>query len=124
MHRITFGAADIENRLAVLSAADLDRIAFGIIQVDSNGSVLVFNTAESSITGHESTAVIGRNFFTEVAPCTDVAGFRGRFDAGVRAGNLNVLFEWHLGQGTTPIVQVHMKKAASDGVFWIFTKRL
>ena len=124
MHRITFGAADIENRLAGLSAEELDKIAFGIVQVDRNGTILAFNAVESSITGHDRVAVIGKNFFTDVASCTDVTGFRGKFDTGVRAGDLNVVFEWHLGEDTAPIVQVHMKKAARDGVFWIFTKRL
>lgn len=124
MHRITFGAADIEQRLAGLALADFDKMTFGVVQVSGDGTILVFNAVEGGITGHDPAAVIGRNFFTDVAPCTDVAGFRGKFDAGVRDGNLNVVVEWHMGDSRAPIVQVHMKKAARDGVFWIFTKRL
>jgi len=125
MDMITFGATDIENSLATLGDTDLDKLAFGAVQLDSDGNVVAYNAAEGEITGRDPKEVIGKNFFTEVAPCTNQKGFRDRFDQGVAAGSLNSLFEWTFDYNMTPTkVQVHMKKAASGDRYWVFVKRL
>lgn len=121
---VTFASTDTANAFAKLTEAQLDNISFGIIQVDAEGTILMFNDAEAGMTGRQKKAAIGRNFFTDVAICTDVPDFRGRFDAGVRSGMLDVVFEFHLGGDTMPRVQVHMVKAARGERYWICTKRL
>jgi len=124
MEIVQFGAADIENVFARMTPQELDTLSFGVIQIDELGQILLYNATEGEIAGFDAKAAIGKNFFTEVAPCTDQPGFRGRFDAGVRAGNLNVVFEWHLVSNYAPTVQVHMKQAVCGKKFWVFTKRL
>ncbi len=124
MQFLTFGADDTANAFAHLSDAELDRLSFGVIQIDASGTILMFNDAEAGITGQAKRAAVGKNFFTEVAICTNESGFRGRFDAGVKAGALNVLFEWHLAGEAMPRVLVHMTKAARGDRYWICTKRL
>lgn len=40
-------------------------------------------------------------------------------------GDLNAMFEYVFDYNMTPTkVKIHMKKAISDGTFWIFVKRL
>jgi photoactive yellow protein len=124
MQIISFGADHIANAFATLSEAELDTISFGVIQVDATGRILIYNQAEANIAGCPRKAAIGKNFFTDVAICTNESGFRGKFDAGVKAGNLDVLFEWRLAGDEMPMVHVHMKKAARGDQYWIFTKRL
>ena len=69
--------------------------------------------------------MIGKNFFRDVAPCTNSPTFKGVFDQGVRADNLNTMFEYVFDYNMSPTkVKIHMKKAISDGSFWIFVKRL
>lgn len=75
-----------------LSAADLDRLPFGAIQLDRDGTILRFNEYEANLSNRRAPETIGRNFFTEVAPCTDVREFHGRFREGLRIGHLQVGF--------------------------------
>jgi photoactive yellow protein len=124
MQFFTFGADDTANAFARLSEQELDSISFGVIQVDETGRILIFNAAESSIAGIARKAAVGKNFFTEVAICTNESGFRGRFEAGVKAGTLDILFEWHLAGENMPRVVVHITKAARGNRYWICTKRL
>ena len=122
---IAFGKDDIDNSLTKMSGKQIDELAFGAIQLDASGKILRYNEAEAQITGRQASAVIGTNFFRDVAPCTNTARFKGVFDAGVRASNLNTMFEYVFDYKMTPTkVKIHMKKAISDGSFWIFVKRL
>ncbi|HQT80258.1 MAG TPA: photoactive yellow protein [Rhodopila sp.] len=124
MQVIFFGSEDVDNLLANMTSGELDRIPFGVIKVDEPGRIVIFNTAEGSITGVDPATAIGKNFFTDIAPCANTPTFRGRFDSGVREGALNVLFEWRLATQSRPLVQVHMKQAREPDRYWIFTKRL
>lgn len=122
---VGFGRDDFDNVLSKLTAKEVDQLAFGAVQLDAKGTILQYNAAEASITGRDAKAVIGRNFFRDVAPCTGTPAFKGVFDAGVREGNLNTMFEYVFDYNMSPTkVKIHMKKAISDGTFWIFVKRL
>lgn len=122
---IAFGKDDIDNSLSKMSGQQIDELAFGAIQLDGQGKILRYNVAEAEITGRQASAVIGTNFFRDVAPCTNTARFKGVFDAGVRSESLNTMFEYVFDYKMTPTkVKIHMKKAISDGTFWIFVKRL
>jgi photoactive yellow protein len=125
LETVAFGKDDVENVLARMSDAQLDQLSFGAVQVDAKGTILKYNTTEGDITGRDPKAVVGKNFFTEIAPCTNRREFKGIFDAGVKQDNLNTLFEYVFDyQMTSMKVKVHMKRAISDGSYWIFVKRL
>ena len=125
MQIVSFGRDDVDNVLARMSARELDQLAFGAIQLDAQGRILAYNATEAGITGRSAQDVIGKNFFRDVAPCTDTPQFRGTFDAGVRAGNLNTMFEYVFDYKMTPTrVKIHMKKAIIGDSYWIFVKRL
>lgn len=125
MSMIAFGKDDIENSLAGLNDKQINELAFGAVQVDGSGKILAYNEAEAGITGRKSAEVIGKNFFKEVAPCTATAKFKGVFDAGVKAGDLNAMFEYVFDYKMTPTkVKIHMKKAIVSDSYWIFVKRL
>jgi photoactive yellow protein len=122
---VAFGKADIENVLARMNEGDLNRLAFGAVEVDRTGKVLKYNATEGAITGRDPKAMIGKNFFTDIAPCTNRPQFKGVFDKGVREDNLNTLFEYvfdHQMKATR--VKVHMKRAINGGSYWIFVKRV
>lgn len=122
---VGFGKDDIENVMSKMSPADVDQLAFGAVQLDAQGGILRYNAAEASITGRDAKDVIGKNFFRDVAPCTNSPTFKGVFDKGVRENNLNTMFEYVFDYKMAPTkVKIHMKKAISDGSFWIFVKRL
>lgn len=68
-------------RLGRISASELDGLPFGAILLDATGRVLAYNDTESRMARLPVEAVLGRDFFHEVAPCTRVKDFEGRFRA-------------------------------------------
>lgn len=64
-----------------LSEAQLGAMPFGVIELDPDGVVLIYNKAEEALSGMASSQVVGKNFFRDVAPCTSVKQFEGRFRA-------------------------------------------
>lgn len=125
MEVVSFGSDNIENKLANMGDGDLDGLAFGAIQLDSEGKILQYNSAEGDITGRDPKSVIGKNFFKEVAPCTDSPEFEGRFREGVKNGDLNTMFEYTFDYKMAATkVKVHMKKALTGDSYWIFVKRV
>jgi photoactive yellow protein len=121
---LDFGANDIDNRLAKMTSAEIDQLAFGAIQLDPIGTILQYNETEGAITGRSPSQVIGKNFFTEVAPCTNTPVFKGAFDKVVKERGY-VMLEYTFDYQMAPTkVKVHMKPALVGGNFWILVKRL
>ena len=112
-------------RVEKLSARELDELPFGAIQLDADGKILSFNAHEAKLTGRDPALVIGRNFFTEVAPCTRRPEFYGRFQDGVARGALSVVFDYVFDYRMNPTrVRVHMKKAIAGDTYWVLVKRM
>ncbi len=78
--------------LVNLSAEELDRQPYGVIRLDRAGTVLTFNRYEEKLSRKKRDDVLWKNFFNEVAPCTKVREFYGRFLEGVKARRMNVTF--------------------------------
>lgn len=125
MNTVAFGKSDVENVLAKMDDAQLNKLAFGAVEVDASGRIIKYNAVEGAITGRDPKTVVGKNFFTEVAPCTNRPQFKGVFDAGVRSNDLNTLFEYVFDHQMKPTkVRIHMKRAISGSTYWIFVKRI
>ncbi|MCM2254640.1 MAG: PAS domain-containing protein [Vicinamibacteria bacterium] len=65
--------------LSRLTAAEIDALPFGFIGLDREGQIRKYNRYEADLARTDPTRVLGRNFFKEVAPCTQVQEFEGRF---------------------------------------------
>jgi len=122
---ITIDTQDIDNVLSRMNPQEIDKLAFGAVQLDAKGKILVYNAAEGDITGRKPQDVIGKNFFTEVAPCTATPAFQGVFTEGVKSGKLAAIFDYVFNYNMQPTqVRVNMKKALVGDTYWIFVKRL
>lgn len=111
--------------LAGMNPEEFNSLAFGAIELDEKGTILRYNEAEGAITGRDPKEVIGKNFFMEVAPCTDSPEFRGRFRDGVNSGDLNITFEYLFTFQMRPTkVSVRMKQSLTGDSYWVFVKRL
>lgn len=77
-----------------LSEIDFDALPFGAIKLDNEGRILKYNLYESKLAERDRKEVVGRNFFTEVAPCTNVQEFAGRYRQGMATGELNTTFPY------------------------------
>ena len=106
-----------------LSAADLDRLPFGTIQLDREGTVLSYNRAEAELTGRDPRRVVGRNFFEQVAPCTNVREFAGRFREGVAKGELHAVFPYRFDFEMAPRdVTVTLFYSQTTSTAWVFVR--
>ena len=82
-------------KIGQMGEHELNRLPFGAIRLDPEGNIRSFNEHEAKLTGRDPGKVIGKNFFTEVAPCTNVQEFAGRYKEGVGKGSLHVIFPYH-----------------------------
>jgi photoactive yellow protein len=110
-------------RIEDLAADDFNALPFGAIKLDIDGVVLQYNAYEARLAGRDPGKVIGRNFFTEVAPCTNVQEFAGRFRSGVEAGSLNVTFPYRFMFPDRYVdVEITMMLAPGATGAWVFVK--
>lgn len=118
-------AIDIHDprRLDHLTEAELDHLPVGTIRVDAEGRILFYSRAQSVLSQREVETVLGRNFFSEVAPCTVVPEFYGRFRRGVLTGHLETTFEFIFDFQMAPVrVRITMRAAERAGEFWIIVQ--
>lgn len=102
---------------------ELDALPFGAIRLDKDGKILSYNMTESKLTGRDPKRVIGRNFFTEVAPCTNVQGFAGRFRDGVAKGEMHVIFPYRFDFQMAPRdVSVTLFYSKQTDSAWVFVR--
>ncbi len=98
-----------------------DALPFGAIKLSPDGTIERYNAMEATISGRKSEDVIGKNFFTEVAPCTNVQEFAGRFREGVETGSLNAVFPYHFDFRMKPTdVWIRLHYSTTTGAAWVF----
>jgi photoactive yellow protein len=110
-------------RIENLAEEEFDALPFGAVKLDADGRVVQYNAYEAKLAKRDPRLVIGRNFFTEVAPCTNVQEFAGRFRSGVDAGSLNVTFPYRFLFPERYIdVEITMMLAPGGTGAWVFVK--
>ncbi len=81
--------------LSGMSVADLDALPFGFIGLAPDGTIRKYNRYEADLARTDPQAVLGRNFFRDVAPCTQVKEFEGRFhDFAAGSGEPTLSFDF------------------------------
>jgi len=87
VERVNEAEADALWRLVDVPFDQLDVLPFGAIVVDPNGRIIAYNQYEARLARSDRDAVIGKNFFRDVAPCTAVQAFQGRMLEFIRGKN-------------------------------------
>jgi photoactive yellow protein len=106
-----------------MSDTELDALPFGAIRLDRQGRILSYNMMESRLTGRDPKRVIGRNFFSEVAPCTNVQEFAGRFREGVARGDMHVMFPYRFVFEMAPReVSITLFYSQGTDTAWVFVR--
>lgn len=110
-------------RLPALSRAEIDGLEVGVIKVDDTGVIEVYSARESQIAGVAIDAAEGRNFFTQVAPCTNNRLLFGRFKTGVTANELNFTLPYTFTYRMKPTnVFLQMYRDSATSTNWVLTK--
>ena len=119
------GTTEVLERADVLTEDELDSLPVGMIQLDRDGTVLRFNQTESSLARVEKGDAVGKSFFDEVAPCTKVQDFYGRFVEGVQNRNLHTVFPYtfRFRDGRQKNVVISMFYSGSTETVWVLVQR-
>ncbi len=106
-----------------MNEGELDALPHGVIHLDDRGVILQYNAYEGRLAGLAKENVVGKNFFKDVAPCTDVEDFYGLFQKGVAAGRLHVKFRYHFSFKHNPRdVTVTLFYSERDKSVWVFVQ--
>lgn len=121
---MSFVAPEILTKLGTLGRSDADSANFGIVKVDPSGRILLYNKYESDLAGVVVSSAEGKNFFTEIAPCTNNKLFFGKFKTGVEAGDLNSSFNYTFTYKMKPTnVAIHLLHDKNTKTNWIFVQK-
>jgi len=93
----------------------LDELPFGAIVIDPDGTIREYNEYETRLSHFERTAVIGKNFFRDVAPCTAVQNFEGRLRSFLKTSDrvsesFDYFFPFHHGGVTVEITFLRLRQ--------------
>jgi photoactive yellow protein len=106
-----------------LTLDQIDDLPFGVIRTNDAGLIEVYSRGESEISGMAASAALGRNFFTQVAACTNNKLFRGTFTRGVQEGEMNLVFFYTFTYRMAPTeVKVQFYKRRG-GANWILVAK-
>ena len=120
---VTFDSAQLAAMVERLPLSSVDELPFGAVHLDANGTVLFFSKREAELSGLRDRPVTGLNFFHDVAPCMNNPKFKGRVDAAVAVGRLDLEFN-HTGDFADRNRTLHVRaQSGSDGSIWLFLAR-
>jgi photoactive yellow protein len=120
---LAFDDDNLGTKLPDADADTLNSVDFGVIRVDDDGTVEFFNRYESELSGVDPDDAVGKNFFNELAPCSNNRLFRGRFKNGVRSGEMDERFTYTYTYKMRPtLVEVRLYRD-QQGQNWIFVQK-
>ena len=68
---LDFKESQLQVGLDALNDEARDQLSFGVVRMDQDGTVTGYNKVESELSGLSAEKVLGKNFFFQVAPCTN-----------------------------------------------------
>lgn len=118
-------AGTVLEQADVLTQGELDSLPVGMIQLDRNGRVLKFNRTESELARVAAEDAVGKSFFDDVAPCTKVQDFYGKFLEGVEKRQLHTVFDYvfRFRDGRQKNVVISMFYSQTTETVWVCVER-
>jgi photoactive yellow protein len=116
---------DTLDRLDDMSAAELEGLDVGAVRLDDEGVVEALNEQALRLPGlregSDPEAVVGQNFFLDLAPSTNNNLFYGRFQKGQRQGEMDARFPYTFtgpGEESQPFA-VQLYRAPEGNATWL-----
>jgi photoactive yellow protein len=109
--------------IAKMSRTEIDALEIGVVKLDAIGNILLYNKQEAIKANVPVTMAEGKNFFTQIAPCTNNSIFYGSFKKGMDDRSLDLIFPYTFTYKMKPTpVKVHLYRDNVTGTNWIFVK--
>ena len=117
---MSFVPDEFVGHLPNVSRSAADAQPFGIVQVDDAGVIQLYNKWESEMAAVPVTTAEGKNFFTQVAPCTNNRLVYGKFKDGVTKGEMDSEFNYTFTYKMKPTnVQIRLLRHAPSKTNWV-----
>lgn len=114
----------LRSHVEQLSPEALDALPFGVIRLDDAGKVTFYSRTEAEQSGFGDRKAIGRDFFTQLAPCLGTPEFMQRIERARQDGTLDVMFE-QIGDFDDAERELRVRvQSATGGGLWVFLQRL
>jgi len=108
-------------RLEAMSAEALDELAFGVVRMRADGEVVAYNVWESRLAGLSKERVLARNFFSDIAPCTNNYIVAERF---MSEPELDATLDYVFTLRMKPTaVKLRLLRSAADEHMYLLVKR-
>lgn len=117
---LDFRAADILDDLGDATADQLDDLPFGVVRMDRQGIVADYNRFESNLSGLTPDRVIGKNFFEQVAPCTNNFMVASRYGEDSLDEQLDYVFTYKM---KPTKVRLRMLKSPASGHQYLLVEK-
>ncbi len=119
----SFVPAELLDRIDSIERGEFEELDFAVVRVDDAGTIIHTNRYECELSAVPDDRAVGRNYFTEIAPCTNNRLFYGTFRKGVANGAMNLLFFYTFTYKMSPTeVKVHLYRSPA-GSNWVLVKR-
>lgn len=105
-----------------IPVATLDDLDFGVIGMTRDGTVAAYNRAEAKMSGLTPSRVIGRHFFTAVAPCTNNYLVAHRFEVEETLDE-TIDYVFTLRMAPKPVQLRLLKSPAAKHMFLVVRRR-
>ncbi len=113
---LEFESINLYDELLAADVAVLDSLPFGVIVMGDDHRVVFYNRAESVLSGLTPDRVVGRHFFSEVAPCTNNFMVAYRFETEEPLDAM-VEYVFTLRMNPTPVRLRLLRRAGVDRRF-------
>lgn len=118
---VDFDAPNLAAEIEQLTLNEVDRLPFGVILLDREGTVLFYSETEARLSGYNKIPT-GENLF-EISRCMAGDDFQGRILRAIEEGPVDLEFGWK-GDYNDPKrdLRFRIQSSSTRGV-WIFVER-
>jgi photoactive yellow protein len=122
---LNFNESGIAEKLAAMSLSESDALEFGVIAIDAETMVRLYNEYESRAAGLTPERVLGQPLFTHVAPCMNNFLVAQRFEDTAHAGtSLDATIDYVLTLRMRPIkVQLRLLAGPEHPLRYVLVAR-
>lgn len=129
---IRYFAVDGEDpldRLYKMPDEEFNSLPYGAILLDTNATIIKYNRTEGEITGRDYKAVLGRQFFTELAVCGVGPHFHGRFKQACLSAQYDLVFPYvfHYQMPETSMLvrmAIEPRSTGTKKAIWVLVRRM
>jgi photoactive yellow protein len=121
---MSFVESSLLSNLDMISRDQANAVNYGVVKVDDAGVIQMYNRWESEMAGFSPATTEGKNFFTQIAVCTNNRLFFGRFKDGVAKGDLDVEFNYTFTYKMRPTnVGIRLYRHKPSRTNWVFVTK-